>query len=106
MQRLTLNVTDKTMERFGDTWRFRVRGNGILFEMFCQNHELTQRKISEINEHLKNSMRYVKHYGGYPDKSADQKDMEAAMNKLSQTSTGIAVKIKSDPLPEFVPFSL
>lgn len=93
------------MDRFGDTWRFRVRGNGILFEQMCHNHELPE-KLAEINETFRNSLRYVKHYGGYPDDSANQEDMLAALNKLSSTDTGIGIKVKDDPLKEFSPFTL
>ena len=105
MQRLLLDVTDRTMERFGDTWRFRVRGNGILFEQFCQNHELGDR-IDQINESFRNSLRYVKHYGGWPDDSATEEDFKASLDKLTSTDTGIGIRIKDDPVKEFVPFSL
>lgn len=108
----TLKITDKKMERMGDVWVFRVRGEGgsmqkgIMFEQLCHNHELSPVKIDEINEKFRNSLRYVKHFGGYCDETAEEKDMEAAMNKLSSTAYGVGIKIKDDPLKEFQPFTL
>lgn len=108
----SLKITDRRMERFGDTWRFRVRGEGgsmtkgILFEQMVPNHELNQEKLDEVNEGFRNSLRYVKHYGGYPDASATEADMKAALDQLSSTDYGIGIKIRQDPLTEFEPFTL
>jgi len=110
MKKRYLKVTEKDMMRFGDVWRFRIGaeiGTGnIKFEILCQNHELDEKKIQEINNEFKNSLRYCKHYGGYYDESATKEEVTTAMNKLSSTNMGIGIKIADDPLPEFVPFSL
>ena len=104
MQRRVLSVTEQKREQFGQTVRFSLRGNGIPFEELCHIDELSPKRLEQINHCFRNSLRYVKHYAGYPDKSARQKDMEAAMNALTQTDTGIGIKIKDDPLREFTPF--
>ena len=108
--RLYIKVIDKKMEREGDMWIFTVRaesgGESIKFRIECPNWELNPENIEKINESFRNSLRYVKHYAGYPDKTATEKDMKAAMNKLSSTLYGIGIKISEDPLPEFIPFSL
>jgi len=105
MQRRILNTTDRSMERFGDNWRFRVRFNGILFEQFCPNHQLAD-SIETINESFANSGRVVKHIGGYfPDDATDQ-EKKGALEMLSQTDTGIGIKIRQDPLKEFPRFTL
>lgn len=106
MPRLQLKVTGNYMERFADTWRFRVRGNGILFEQTCPHHELNPESISQINETFRNSLRYVKHYGGFSDSSASEEDMMKALDKLSSTDTGIGIRVKDDPVKEFIPFTL
>lgn len=105
MQRLKLEINERRMERFGDTWRFRVRGNGILFEQLVPNHKLAD-SIDQVNESFRNSLRYVKHYGGYADESAAEADMKAALTKLSSTEYGLGIKIQDDPLKEFLPFTL
>jgi hypothetical protein len=111
MQRLVLKITDQTHKRVGDTHTFRVRGNGILFEQLCPNHELDAQKLLEINENFKSSLRFVKHTGGWPSRKAEQdpefpQRMRQAMNLLSSTDTGFGIKIKDDPLKEYVPFKL
>jgi hypothetical protein len=106
MQRRVLTITDRSREQFGDTYRFRVRGNGILFEQFLHRKEMNQEKVDAMNENFRNSLRYVKHYAGYPDSLASEKDMRQALEGLTQTSTGIGIKIRQDPLKEFAPFTL
>ncbi len=104
LQRLRLIVQQRDRKRYGDVWKHTVRANGHLFEILCHNSEYTPKKIQEINEQFKNSLRYLKHHGGYFDKTADEKDVKAAMNKWSSTITGLAIKIQDDPLTEFTPF--
>jgi hypothetical protein len=106
MPRYKIKISERLMQRFGDVWRFQVRGDGVLFEILCPNHELDQARIDSINEQFRNSLRYVKHYGGYPDATAKESDIHAAMNKLSSTEYGIGIMIKDDPLKEFSPFKL
>mgnify|MGYP001587082911 CR=1 FL=1 len=79
---------------------------GIMFEQFLPNHELTQANLERVNENFRNSLRYVKHYGGYADDTATEADMMAAMKKLSSTEYGIGIRIEDDPIKEFTPFSL
>lgn len=104
--RTPIKLTDRTRERFGDTIRFRVRCNGILFEQVCHNHLLTEEKLQEINENFKNSIRIIKHHGGYFRDGTPEKDAKSLLESLSQTDHGIAIKVKNDPLKEFEPFIL
>jgi hypothetical protein len=92
------------MKRLGDLWRFQVRANGHLFQIFCHNSELTPEKIAEINAQFKNSLRYLKHYAGFFDETASEKDIKKAMTKLSGTTNGIAIRIEDDLVTEFTPF--
>ena len=98
------------MERFGDTWRFRVSakpfsGGPVAFEILCHNSELTPEKIQEINESFKNNLRWLKHHGGWPAKGKeDPQQMQKDLGKWSSTDTGLAIKIGDDPVKEFVPF--
>ncbi len=106
MQRLVLKVTDRLHERFADTHRFQVRGNGILFEILVHNSELNEQKINEVNAHFANSLRVVKHTGGYFDETVSEKDAKGILEKLTSTDTGIGIKVKDDSLKEFIRFSL
>ena len=106
MPRLTVKITGHYHERFGDTHRFRVRGNGILFEQICHNKDLSPEKLTEINENFKNSLRVVKHTGGYFPDDATEAGKKEIINRLTVTDTGIGIKIKDDPLKEFIPFKL
>ena len=111
MQRLQLKVEEKKMERFGDTWRFQLRGNGLLFEQMCHNMELNQKKIDEINENFRNSLRFVKHVGGWPTRDAEKQPdfilkMQQMMDKLTSTDTGLGIRVRDDPVKEFIPFAL
>lgn len=113
-QKTRIKVIGKYMERFGDTWRFRVEieyGNAIevkpatmLFEQFCHNGQLNKEKLKEINENLSNSLRIVKHFGGFFRKDTKQKEAQKMLNILSSTDTGIGIRVKNDPLKEFIPF--
>lgn len=105
MQRLKLKITEKEKERFGDTWRFRVRGNGILFEILVPNHELDQAKLEEVNEKFANSLRVIKHTAGYFNDQATDKDGAKILNMLTTTNTGVGIRVKDDPLPEFIRFN-
>jgi hypothetical protein len=105
MHSRTLTITEKRMEQFGDNFRFRVRGNGMLFEQIVHKKNIAE-KMDQINENFRNSLRYLKHYGGYPDETATEKDMVAALEKLTTTSIGLGIKIRQDPLKEFTPFAL
>ena len=106
MPKGVLTVTGKEMKRMGDTWVFTVKGNSIPFRVLVHNSQLTPEKVEEINAQFANSLRYVKHYGGIYDSTASQKDVDTAMNKLTQTNYGIGIKVKNDPLPEFIRFAL
>lgn len=111
-QRLKLTVTDKKLERKGDTWHFTVAakpftGNPIKFHIECPNHELNDERIKQINAQFKTSLQYIKHVGGWPDREHENpEDMKAELNKWSSTNLGYAVKVQDDPLPEFVPFAV
>ncbi len=110
MQRLSIKVINQQHERFGDVHRFKVRaesgGQSIAFEILCPNHELSEEKLKEINECFANSLRVVKHTGGYFSLEATKEDAQSILNKLSSTNTGIGVRVSDDPLPEFARFVL
>lgn len=60
--------------------------------------------MDEINEQFANSLRIVKHHGGYFEAGTTDKEAQKFLNDLSQTSTGIGIKVRNDPLPEFERF--
>lgn len=106
MKRLQLEITDQKLERFGETMRFRIRGNGILFEQLAHREKFNDKQLAEINDNFRNSLRIVKHTGGWLRDDSEKSEVEQIMNKLSSTNTGVGIRIKDDPLPEFVPFEL
>lgn len=82
---------------------FSLKANGIeiscscTMEEFKTKHEETMKKV---NENFRNSIRYIKYEGTLP-KKPDPK----VLNKWVSSDTGIAMKMKNIPVPEFVPFS-
>lgn len=86
--------------------RFQIRGNGILFEQLAHREKFSKKHLDEINENFRNSLRLVKHTGGWVRDDSTKEEVEQIMNKLSSTNTGVGIRIKDDPLPEFVPFIL
>jgi hypothetical protein len=110
MQKGIVKVIEHRMKRIKDTWCFTVRaesgGESLKFEMSCPNHQLSQENLDKINESFRNSIRFMKHYAGFPNREVSKEDMDAAMNKLTSTNYGIGIRISEDPLPEYTPFFL
>lgn len=107
MLRLKLEVTDLRRWTKGDTTYYSLRGNGILFAQKIEGR-IDQELLDTLNEHFRNSLRYVKHCGGYPANGKDDpKTMKAQLTGTwSSTDTGLAIRPSDDPVKEFTPFTL
>lgn len=112
VQRLRLEITNKSHTRKGDVHHFRVSarpftGKPVTFEQTILNHELNQQNLDTLNEQFRNSLRYMKHAGGYFDQTANEKDAAKILESLSSTDYGIGIRVKDDMLKkEFIPFAL
>lgn len=114
MPRRYIRIIEHSHKRKGDLHIFRVgieispkgKPERHTFEVPCPNHELNALSIERINDQLANSVRYCKHAGGYFDKNVNDKDAATMLDKLSSTNTGLGVRVKEDPLPEFIRFAL
>jgi len=103
MQRRVLKVTDYyKFQKDGVTY-YTLRGNGIRFADKIEG-PITPATLGALNERFRNSLRYVKHYAGYPERTAQESDMAKMLDGLSQTDTGFGIRIKNDPVKEFTPF--
>jgi len=98
-----VEVTRQTYRKGPSHMIFSAHVNGIPLEVSCtltefnEQHEETMKKV---NENFRNSIRYIKSEGNLP-KNPDKK----VLNKWTSTNTGVAIKVKSVPVPEFTPFS-
>lgn len=91
------------------TWRkgpnhmiFSIYCNDIPLEASCTLQEFNEdhdKTMEKVNNNFRNSIRYIKHEGSIP-KKPDPK----VLNKWTSTNTGVAIKVKNDPVPEFTPF--
>lgn len=82
---------------------FRLYANGIQLQVTCTIQEWVDdfdNTLKKVNENFRNSIRYIKYYGKLPKKPDLKK-----MNAWTKGETGISMKVKNDPLPEFQPFS-
>lgn len=83
---------------------FELRANGIPLAVSCtleEFHEDKENTMKKVNENFRNALRYIKLYKDLP-KSPDAKKL----NVWTSTDTGVAVRGKNLPIPEFDPFDL
>lgn len=105
MQRLQLEVQQNVRQEKGE-YIYTVTGNGIKFEQRLKENERTPENMAKMNEIFRNNLRYVAHFGGWPDR--EHEDPKAMMHELqskwSTTDTGIAIRPARDPVKQFTPF--
>lgn len=81
-----------------------ILANNIPLKVEVPESDIRSHKREEVlkavNDYFLNSLRLIKHYGEMP-KNPDSK----MLNVWSQTTTGIAIKPKNDPVPEFIRFT-
>lgn len=107
MRRLILEITEQRVECKHGECTYSLRGNGIKFAQKIKETERTPENMKLLNESFANSLRIIKHFGGYVRDGTSEIEMKKMLNSLSSTNTGIAIKVKNDDLKnEFQRFSI
>lgn len=118
MPKRYLKIIERKAELFGETWKFFIKAeysfyygskwiyDSMDFERVIHKSEINDNKLKEINNDFANSLRVLKHEGGYFSNDVTEDQANKIMNKWSSSNTGIALKVKSDKLPEFERFKL
>lgn len=111
-----LKIIQRTKEDAKDSYVFTIKAeycrsdNGKLdtmtFSQTLKKRDMSAETIEELNNNFANSLRILRHLGGFVRKDTTESEMKVLLNKLTTTDTGIGIRVKNDTLSMFDRFSL